>query len=432
MSDREQWLLDELPRLQREGVINAGAAAALHAHYAQAAAAPAGPLRPALGLVISAVLGVALIGLGVILLLAHNWDDWSRATRTFVSLAPLVLAQGLSLWALRRRGDSAAWLESAATAQALAVAAAIALVGQTYHLYGNLDDYLLSCALLALPLVYVMRSTVVAAVCALTFGAWAWQTSSWLWLPLREGASLYPLWLGLLVPTLVRELRTDRHSLRSAILLWSMTISFAVAMPAIAGWHGGWAGTYAALFAACYLADARWFGGERLFFGRPLRTIGALGIAVLALGFASREGWRELGYGLLPAGHGIAVVLPAAVILAALGLWLLAWREREPATLVFGALPVLVLLAPSLGHGGALVAFNLYAAALAFVTVRQGFHEQRLRTLNFGLAIAAGLALMRFVDSDLPYTVRGIGFVVVGAAVLGANLWVVRRRRSAA
>lgn len=422
-----RWLLDQLPQWQRDGLLDAAQVAALRARYAATADAP---LRPALALVILSVLGAALIGLGVILLLAHNWDSWSRATRTVVSLAPLALTQALSLWVLLRRGESTAWRESAATAQALALAAAIALIGQTYHLYGNLDDYLLSCALLVLPLAYVLRSVVIGAGYALVIGIWAWQTSSWLWLPLERGTEIYPALLAMLAPALLRELRAGRDSPRSAILLGSVALSLALALPAVLGLRE-WPGAYAALFACCVLADARWFAGREALFGRPLRACGALGTVVLALAFSSREGWRALENGLLPAGEPLQVLLPLILIVGAAVLWAMAWREREPGVLAFGALPWLAALAPQMGHAPALVVFNLYTALLATLAMRQGFRTQRLRTLNFGLAIAAALILLRFVDSELSFTVRGIGFVVVGAAVLGANLVLLRRRRSA-
>jgi uncharacterized membrane protein len=40
--------------------------------------------------VLFSILGAALMGSGIILLLAHNWDQLSRVMRTVISFAPLV------------------------------------------------------------------------------------------------------------------------------------------------------------------------------------------------------------------------------------------------------------------------------------------------------------------------------------------------------
>ncbi len=55
--------------------------------------------------------GALLIGAGIILMLAHNWEDLSRPVRAALSFLPLLLAQGLAGWALVRRPESLAWRE---------------------------------------------------------------------------------------------------------------------------------------------------------------------------------------------------------------------------------------------------------------------------------------------------------------------------------
>ena len=43
------------------------------------------------------ILGAVLIGGGIILLLAHNWEQLGRPARVAVAFAPLVLSQALAL-----------------------------------------------------------------------------------------------------------------------------------------------------------------------------------------------------------------------------------------------------------------------------------------------------------------------------------------------
>ncbi len=45
-------------------------------------------------------LGAILIGGGIILLVAHNWENFGKGTRTILSILPLLLAQALAWYSL--------------------------------------------------------------------------------------------------------------------------------------------------------------------------------------------------------------------------------------------------------------------------------------------------------------------------------------------
>src|ERR1700738_64880 len=105
-----RWLLAELPELVTSGVLSAEAAEALRQHYATTDSGE--PRRS--GFVLSAILGSLLIGAGIILLVAHNWDFLSRSIRCAIAFTPLVLSQAVAVFVLPRRNESAAWREGAA------------------------------------------------------------------------------------------------------------------------------------------------------------------------------------------------------------------------------------------------------------------------------------------------------------------------------
>jgi hypothetical protein len=128
-----RWLLGELPTLLENGVIDGAAAERLRRHYESAA----GPSRN-WALTIFGILGGTLVGLGIILLLAHNWADLSRAGRA--------TALAFARWSPRscwRCGFSAPARSPPPGAKASACSgrspsgAAIALVAQTYHIPGD-------------------------------------------------------------------------------------------------------------------------------------------------------------------------------------------------------------------------------------------------------------------------------------------------------
>src|SRR5436309_3346590 len=126
---RATWLRGELPELVSSGTISAETARALDQHYA----ANLGEARK-IGFVIVATLGSALVAAGIILLIAHNWDELSRALRSVIAFLPLIAAQLLSAFVLTRRDQSRAWRESAAIFNVAGIGIAMALISQTYQI----------------------------------------------------------------------------------------------------------------------------------------------------------------------------------------------------------------------------------------------------------------------------------------------------------
>ena len=169
MSQKQsRWMLGELPTLLENGVIDGATAERLRRHYETGA----GKSRN-WALTVFGILGGTLVGLGIILLLAHNWADLSRAARTALAFAPLVAAQLLALWVFRAGKESAAWREGLGLFWTLAVGAAIALVAQTYHIPGDAGRFALTWMLLALPIVYLLNATGPALVYLAGLTFWA-------------------------------------------------------------------------------------------------------------------------------------------------------------------------------------------------------------------------------------------------------------------
>ncbi len=114
---------------------------------------------------VTAVLGALLIGSGIILVLAANWDLFPRVVRTVLAFVPLLASQELGAFVLLRNADSMGWRESVALLNSLAVAAAIALVSQIYHLQGDFVEFMLVWMLLTLPAIYLMNSAAATLLC---------------------------------------------------------------------------------------------------------------------------------------------------------------------------------------------------------------------------------------------------------------------------
>jgi hypothetical protein len=71
---------------------------------------------------------------------------------------------------------------------------------------------------------------------------------------------------------------------------------------------------------------------------------------------------------------------------------------------------------------------NCYVLLLGVDILARGIRTNSIARANFGLLLIAALAITRFFDSDLSFVTRGIGFIVVGAGFLVANILLFKKR----
>lgn len=418
------WLLAELPQLEREGVLDAATAARLRERYVDALN-DGGFARG-----LSAVLGSLLVGLGVILLVAHNWDQWPRALRLTLAALPLAAGQAACVWTLLKHRESIVWRESAALFTALAFAALLALVGQIFHFPSDLDRYLLVCALVALPLVYVLDASLLAIVIGGALCGWVGAQSETARQPL-----LVALAFAALLPHLLQRWRHERVAMRSLLLggafVPQLLIALCLSLPSVDGLIWLWLAACAALL---LLLDAQ-IDTQNLWLRRPLRAYGEVGWAVFVLsasfpgfwtayrgemGFAA-AGWQSLAV--------LGGVTAAIVVLAAVAL-----RQRRVLLLAL-SLPLLLfgvlrLSGEGAGHAAVLAAvLNVYALAVGIALVRDGLRQHELRQVSSGLTLLAGLVLLRFFGGEWSFVARGLAFVAVGLGFLFTHAWLRRRLR---
>ncbi len=431
-----RWLLSELPKLETEGVIDASAADRLRTHYAEETSGSGRRLVVA----IFAVFGALLIGGGVILLLAHNWEAFGRGTRAAIALVPLAASQVLVGWVLIKKGGSTAWREGSATLLALTVATAIALVDQTYHTGGDLESFLWRWSLLLAPLPWLLNSTAVAMLFLAALTWWAGAAKV-------EGSQILMMWslAVAVVPHLVKILRTDRRGLRAANLQWAIAIFLCVA----AGLGldnrvpGLWIVIYVGLFALMITLGAVNRRDEEGLWRRPLEMVGVSGSIVTWLILSFDEPWRHIGWKHIYStekflevtsrmNEVLAVGLPLAAIVA---MALLLDRGRHRLYLVWGlSVPLVAVVWPltaatdSRWIGAA--AFTLLLFVVGVATIVEGVRRQNLGTVNLGMLVVALLVVVRFFDSGFGFILKGFAFILVGFGFLVANVMLSRSLRA--
>jgi uncharacterized membrane protein len=432
ISDKHrQWLLGELPLLESAGVLTPEAAGGLRAYYAA-------NTRSGLhwAVIAFAVLGSLLIGSGIILLFAHNWDAFSRPVRAALSFAPVALGAALSFAALARGG--AAWREGAGLFHSLGVGASVALIGQTYHLPSDMPGFLLAWALLILPLALLLRSVGATLIYLALVCGWSGVAQH----TYGQAAAFWPL---ILPPAawLAHRLRTDRGSPATSALFAGLLLALCVGT-GIAFERtvpGLWIVAYAALLSGASLLGLRLYGDAEGWNNIP-KAAGVFGTLVLAYLFTWSDMWRNIGWEHLRHDWGFrtwGVWLDGGVTLALLAGWAFsaphAFRRASAETVALAGFPLIATFGYALAslaeRSQALAAmlFNLFLLFLGLMYIALGCRSLRLRQLNLGMATVALLLVTRFFDTDFPYWVRGVVFIVLGAVFLAVNLVMARRKQ---
>jgi uncharacterized membrane protein len=416
-------LSEALPELLREGLLTPEQAERIRARY-QAGSEQAGNRQ----LLVFAILGSLLVGLGIILIIAHNWDDLSRPLRTLLAFAPVLLGQGLVWYTLRHKSTVTGWREGSAVLLACGLCACVALISQIYHIHGELSGYLLTCGLLIAPLLYLPGSFVVAlGYLALV----VWHAT----LVRTDGPSELP-WMAL--PLLAAYVPFHLHRARhegGTVGFWWLNLFAALAFGILSQlFYREWTMLHVlalvALSAAYTLVP--WLVQRPELRTWPWVLVGGLAQLVLFFIFSFRPVWEELldeRTGHL-GGDLVSITLLLAI---GLGAYIAAARRRRllerwpyPEGFVLFLIAYVVgLSSPAL----AAVLINLALLAMGVITVRHGIEQGSLRRMNLGLSVLSLTILLRFFDTDLSFVVRGLVFIAIGAGFLYMNLRLVRQRQ---
>lgn len=440
-----RWLRGQLPELVAAGAISSENAAAIDRHYGPPEA------QSNFGFVILATVGTALVGAGIVLLIAHNWDDLSRAARTAIAFIPLLVALGLIGFVLTKRNESRPWREAVAIFDFAAVATSISLISQTYQIQGTFADFMRVWLLLCLPAFYLLRASVGAAVYIL--GTIVWLFAREMAFFVRSPNPMFFWFMFLLaIPYFLFRYFENRASRETAALAIVMTIALVWGMGFTADFAksdlGGVA--FAGLMTLIYLCGLKFFPqpNERL---HVLALLGGIGIGVTAIVLSFESSWhmtREFFFGPRTLGGNISFALqflfPIVAICLAIAGFLRRNFQFSIAAAVFPVVTAIIWGVANLGEPGhsesqyrtgstfaASALMNAYALWLGIDILTRGIRANSLARANFGLLLIAVLAMSRFFDSELSFVTRGLGFILVGAGFLVANVVLFKKRAAA-
>lgn len=423
-------ILNELPELITAGLISPDTAEQIKNYYKRKEKSQSDGRANTLFV----ILGTVLVGLGIILMVAHNWDDLSRPVKLFFSFIPVLIGQVLCGYALYKKTGSTAWREGSAVFLFLAAGACLALVSQTYHLPEDLKSFLFTWMLLVFPLIYIMRSSMASLlyICGVTlyavYGGYGY-----------EAKELYHYWwmLLLVIPHYLMLCREQPGSNFTIFHHWFIPLSLTICLGTVArNTEELMFVSYISMFGAFYLlGTSAWLSGKKIFSNGYL-VIGSLGTMCLLLVLSFRWFWDDLseeknrGTWLFSSPEMLAAI---AFSLIALVLLILHIRSRkgEPVNLmgfIFAGFIVIFFTGMS-DALTATIATNLLLLAAAIFTINRGNRLNHLGILNYGLLIITALVICRFFDTDISFILRGLMFVAVGAGFFIANNQLLKKRK---
>ena len=338
-------------------------------------------------------IGAILLGIGAILFVAANWQGFSHLAKTCILGGSTFSVTLLGYWlayeakTLPKVGAALLLLGT------LLLGATLFLLAQMYHVQANSHILVLMWLVGVLPLVYLLRSNVIAGLATILGFVWfglfifrgmAPEGRDWLAFPvlyLLAGLLIFELGgLHDLRPQFRPVARVYRIGALKVVLVTLLLLTFRF----ISG-HDNWSESFTRGYS-------------------PQITAGVALIGIVAVALAMANGLKN--------------PLQSETI-----------RLERAVSLGLSALALIYFFFPSPRTNLYPVLFNLAMAGCIFAMIAVGYRREDFWLINAGMSAFAGLILIRYCDFFWELLPRSIFFMVGGAILVGGGILLERKRR---
>ncbi len=239
-------------------------------------------------LIVFGIIGAILTGTGVILILAHNWNKMGREIRAVISVLPLIGLQILTGWGIWKEKKSVLWRETCALLYFFAIGEGIAMIGQTYHISGDLGKFIFVWMIAAIPLFYIFDSVMVMFFYLIGITSWVFNAD-------YENIAIlyyYPMFL-VVIPNYYKSLKNEIKGIRTVLMSWIIGIAvvFATIVTLKESDDYIWLIAYVSIFTCMYIIGRNIYEEKENLFKKPFQVIGALGLIVFSGIFIFGKTW---------------------------------------------------------------------------------------------------------------------------------------------
>jgi uncharacterized membrane protein len=383
-------------------------------------------------------LGAVIVGLGIILLFAYNWQAIPRAAKLLIVFGSLAAAHATGLWLFIRRPRFRGLGEAICVLGTMLFGAGIWLVAQIYHIDEHYPNGLIVWAVGALAMAWAMPSIAQGAIAAGLMTVWCGMESFNFDASMHAAPVMIVVFVGLLawrmksrfllavtLPMVVLSMvfvmvgSAFHHGERVAFgMVFNIGVTLAAAgvlarrsrhFPESAPVFSfyGWLVSLIFLFVLTFpdAADHMLIRG----WGQMESWLSGYWVGSLVLCVA---GWGWLGYREIVRAEGHRVpldhfLLPMAVVVTAVDLTLM---ER---------VDELLLAVP----------FNLVLLALIVAMMTRGCRHGLTVPTVIGSLLLVAYMFARYCDLFESLLIRGLVFIVVGAAIFAQGMLYNRTKR---
>ena len=434
MSKETRWLLSEIERWTADEIISPEQADRLRQRYA----APVD--GPPWGLLVFASAGALVIGLGVILLFAYNWNEIPKWGKLALIFAAIVGAHAGGLACYRRSGWQKRLGEALLLLGTLFYGAGIWLIAQIYHIDEHYPNGFLLWALGALVMAWIIQSMPHALLATVLLAIWGGSevfhfNEANLWALVLLAFGLVPLcWIR-----------------QSALLLAFVLAAVELILIANVANYGGSSHAFATSLALGVMLVA---AARLTSMIRPSFSAGAVVMACFGFGgffvCAYLLSFHDAADDLLnwarhrSAQPGLATLHAWTMFALATGAWACtAWQavaRQSRIAIEEWLLPIALVYAYGLAalgagrsvHGGFIATtFNVILLGIAVMWMWRGCNESRLRPTVIGSLLLAAVVLARYFDLFQSLAARGLAFILLGGIFMAEAMYYRRNRRVA-
>ncbi len=366
-------------------------------------------------LTVFGALGAILIALGIIVLLAHNWDELPRWIKTIISFLPLLTGQAACGYLLFKKGLTSWWGEAAAAFTALSIGAAIAMVHQVYNLPdSSFASFLSLWLILALPTLYLMRSRATAVLYYIGIGTLCVLGDREEWTTYYTSLAAF----ALILPFYIWHIRYKANSAITHAFHWLTVVFTGITLSVLsANIRDDSTILWFVLLAAIYIIIGKYLQTSIYYNAYKVAALLCIPICFFIEDFS----YFDSNYTLY-----ISIVLLFIYFLLIAKYYYIDKKEKKlDLVLVF---PLLYIFSIYLVR---LYLYDLVILAFGAYYIWKGFKSERSLLVNYGLAVISIEVAIRFFDSSLPFIFKGIIFILLGVGFFIANYFILKQKKNA-
>lgn len=420
----------DLDELVKSKIISEGTAEKIQMFYQAKEDKPNNRLFAIFG-----VFGAILIGLGLILIIAHNWDQLSRNIKTVFAFIPLLIGQFLVGYTILKKYSSLTWRDSSSAFLFFAVGACISLISQIYNIPSNLGSFILLWMLLMLPIVYIMKSSITSLLYIIGITFYACEVGYWS----KPNSEPYVYWLLLIaiIPHYYSLYKNHFISNYLSFHNWIIPLSILIVLGTISQDLGELMMiAYISLLGLFYLIGQLPILKNQKLINNGYLIIGSLGTIILLLIISFDDFWK----GLRTKDFQFDDIILSPEIITSVLISIIAgvllykkikkssFKSIEPIEVIFILFIIVFLI--GLTSSVSVILINLIIFILGILTILQSTKMNHIGFLNYGLLTITALLITRFFDTDISFIIRGVLFILVGVGFFVTNYWMLKKRKS--